>query len=208
MGKSPAFNKATRHGMRNAVARKRQEHGKFFADPGDKAISEANRCHQEAKAVFGPFLRWAREAGQWLTTAKREVEGSGGRWRIWLEEKIRRKEFTGSVRTAQGYMRVFNNWCELEEKPNLSLRKALQGLATKKPKQSQSSEKQVEEKLLREMLGASLRDWTLDEKRWLAERLPDADFQLDCEELLTAAFVMLRESVRRAIDSEKLKKAA
>ncbi len=59
----------------------------------------ANREHLACEAAYGTAIEHAFRAGEHLLAAKAEVEH--GAWQPWVEEN-----FTGSYRTAAGYMRI------------------------------------------------------------------------------------------------------
>lgn len=86
---------------------------------------EINHYHAKCEEAVGQAVAYAKEAGDRLLRVK---EGLGhGQWLPWLEEN-----FGGTPRTAQAYMRIAENWGELEQirsgASHLSIRGALNEL--------------------------------------------------------------------------------
>ena len=69
---------------------------------------EINTAHELARTAQKRSLEAARQCGELLTTAKREI--GHGRWRSWLREHCPQI----SERTASRYMRVAARWPDLE----------------------------------------------------------------------------------------------
>jgi hypothetical protein len=193
--------------QRVALLRARPGSGKIFAETGDsakaasiEALKRANDFHEDAQKSFKPFLEYAMEAGKYLVQAKALVTSKLNlKWEVWLES---RKEFTGSVRTAQGYMQVYENRNELKGKKNLSLRKALHSIAKPKPKASLSPHDAVNQIVMKEIISSALRGWTVEEKKWLGEHVQEVDLPIECKEILRTAFGMVRELVQEAMEAE------
>ena len=90
---------------------------------------EINEEHRAVEEAAVSALEHALRAGELLSEAKEQV-GYGG-WLPWLE-----RNFKGSTRTAQGYMRLWRNRDRLgdaQRVAHLSIRHALDILATPKP---------------------------------------------------------------------------
>jgi hypothetical protein len=91
----------------------------------DTLAAEINHYHAKCEEAVGQAVAYAMEAGDRLAKVK---DGLGhGEWLPWLE-----KNFKGTPRTAQAYMRVAANRGELEMRSSashLSLRGALRELS-------------------------------------------------------------------------------
>lgn len=86
---------------------------------------ELNRGHREVQAYARRALGKAKRNGEYLNEAKKHV--AHGRWLTWIKENL---EF--SDRTAQGYMKISENWRLIEEQQVNSVRDALALIATQK----------------------------------------------------------------------------
>jgi hypothetical protein len=91
----------------------------------ENLATEINHYHAKCEEAVGQAVAYAMEAGDRLAKAK---DGLGhGEWLPWLQ-----KNFKGTPRTAQAYMRVASNRRELEMRStasHLSLRGALKELS-------------------------------------------------------------------------------
>ena len=87
--------------------------------------------HDKVKAAHGKALEHAKKAGEALSEAKEQV--SHGEWATWLE----RNAPEVSDRTARVYMRIANNWEQIESKTaesaDLSIDKATKLISKPKP---------------------------------------------------------------------------
>jgi Protein of unknown function (DUF3102) len=100
----------------------------------DRLAERINEEHRQCEAAFTNGLQHAIRAGELLEEVKGTLEH--GSWLPWLKEN-----FTGSVRTAQAYMRVarrrgdfdtlggFDNQGNAQRAARLSLRDTLSALA-------------------------------------------------------------------------------
>ena len=93
----------------------------------DALAKEINEEHRRCEESFKAGLSHALRAGELLSEAKSQVQH--GQWGEWLK-----KNFEGSERTAQAYMKVFRERRRLEEAnpqrvADLSYRDALKELA-------------------------------------------------------------------------------
>ena len=93
----------------------------------------ANEYHERATKAAGQALNFARSVGEILLKVKDVLPH--GKLEPWIEENC-----AFSPRTARGYMRVANNWEAIDvkraESPDLSIRSALEFIATPKPDDS------------------------------------------------------------------------
>src|SRR5215217_7649052 len=90
----------------------------------ESLVAEINHYHAKCEEAAGQAVAYAKEAGDRLTKVKDSL--GHGEWLPWLE-----KNFKGTPRTAQAYMRIANNWTELtkyETASHLSIRSALKEL--------------------------------------------------------------------------------
>jgi hypothetical protein len=97
---------------------------------GDLAslAEQINDYHAKCEQAVGQAVRYAKEAGDRLGAVKKGL--GHGEWLPWLEDN-----FAGTPRTAQSYMRIAENWTELEMRntaSHLSIRGALKELAAPK----------------------------------------------------------------------------
>lgn len=96
----------------------------------DAIAARANDAHRQVNRSSSETLSLAKQAGEILQEAKSDLKH--GEWIPWLESN-----FEGSVRTAQLYLQVFENWAQLEANTqhvsHLSLRGALASISDKEP---------------------------------------------------------------------------
>jgi len=87
----------------------------------ENIAGEINHYHAKCEEAAGQAVAYAKEAGDRLRAVKEDL--GHGAWLPWLE-----KNFKGTARTAQVYMRIAQNWPELEMRStasHLSIRGAL-----------------------------------------------------------------------------------
>jgi hypothetical protein len=93
----------------------------------ENLAGEINHYHAKCEEAAGQAVSCAKEAGDRLLKAKESL--GHGQWTAWLQ-----KNFEGAPRTAQAYMRIANNWGELQQKrssaSHLSIRGALGELSS------------------------------------------------------------------------------
>jgi hypothetical protein len=98
--------------------------------------AEINQEHFQAETALNRALEHARRAGELLIQVKGQLAHGG--WIGWLNSN-----FQGSVRRAQGYMRIASRWGELEQMRNgvahLPVRRALDLLSESGEASSESS---------------------------------------------------------------------
>lgn len=85
--------------------------------------TEANREHALCDSAYSTAVRHADAAGRLLTEAREQLRH--GEWLPWLEE-----HFSGSIRTAQGYMRLAASTQDLA---HLGIEQALRAIAAPRP---------------------------------------------------------------------------
>jgi hypothetical protein len=87
---------------------------------------QINECHRLCEATMNAGLQHALEAGRLLLEAKRQCQH--GTWLPWLK-----KNFQGSKRTAQAYLRLHREYPQLKRKAQrvalLSMRQAIVNVA-------------------------------------------------------------------------------
>lgn len=86
---------------------------------------KANDAHREAEALEAQALEPRRRAGAALLRAKQWCEYLGEPWLPWLK-----RNFEGSPRQAQMYMKIARDWESIPETKRVSLRGALASLVT------------------------------------------------------------------------------
>ncbi len=93
----------------------------------ENLAGEINHYHAKCEEALGQAALYAKEAGDRLLKVKESL--GHGQWLPWLQ-----KNFDGAPRTAQAYMRIANNWNELQQKrssaSHLSIRGALGELSS------------------------------------------------------------------------------
>ncbi len=93
----------------------------------ENLTGEINHYHAKCEEAVGQAVLYAKEAGDRLLKVKESL--GHGQWLPWLQ-----KDFDGAPRTAQAYMRIANNWGELQQKrssaSHLSIRGALGELSS------------------------------------------------------------------------------
>jgi hypothetical protein len=107
----------------------------------ENLAAEINDYHAKCEEAVGQAVSYAMEAGDRLAKVK---EGLGhGEWLPWLE-----KNFKGTPRTAQAYMRIASNRKELEMRStasHLSIRGALKELSAPKEEDIEAGEENSED---------------------------------------------------------------
>lgn len=87
----------------------------------DDLAGQINVEHGLAETAMHDSLMHARRAGEFLRQAKAKIQH--GAWLSWLRANCK-----VTVRTAQRYMRLAENWDEIPDKPDLGLHSALSSL--------------------------------------------------------------------------------
>lgn len=121
----------------------------------ESLTSEINHYHAKCEEAAGQAVAYAKEAGDRLAKVKESL--GHGEWLPWLE-----KNFKGTPRTAQAYMRIASNWTALakyETASHLSIRSALKELSAPKEEDKDEEPESAEEPMTDEQVVELVRAW-------------------------------------------------
>lgn len=92
----------------------------------EELAAEIEREHAGVRRTLGEAVEHAIRAGRLLNSAKARVEHGG--WQQWLK-----KNFSGSARSAQGYMQLADHEAKARPVAHLGLRAALEEVRVDRP---------------------------------------------------------------------------
>lgn len=171
--------------------------GGLLGAPCIVEAAKANQYHKKAIEAHKSYLKYVRLTGENLLLVRKRA--LYGEWGPWLKENCPNI----SLWTAQGCMRVAENWKELQpnlkENPELSFRAALKAMSElkgSKGKKIVNSDNLFRNKWIQEVFNKAFEEWSEDD----VENLDNAvylAFDQDLEIFIASLIEKLRRNIRR-----------